>query len=70
MARRPIGVLGLDEQLREQARAWAERTARAQGLPARVEARAVLRDVAQLLGLQGAVQARQTGDKRAGSKRL
>ena len=46
---------GLDEQLRAQAQAWAEETALAQGLPARVADHDVLRDVAALLGLRGSV---------------
>jgi hypothetical protein len=48
-------VPGLDEQLRAQARAWAEETALAQGLPAKVADHDVLRDVAALLGLKGSV---------------
>lgn len=58
------------EDLRSQARAWAEQTALAQGLPAQVERADVLRDIAQLLGLRAAAQARQTGASREGSKRL
>ena len=46
---------GLDEKLRAQAQAWAEETALAQGLPARVADHDVLRDVAALLGLKGSV---------------
>ena len=46
---------GLDERLRAQAQAWAEETALAQGLPARVADHDVLRDVAALLGLKGSV---------------
>lgn len=45
---------GLDEELRARARAWARETALAQGLPAKVEDHDVLRQVATLLGLQGA----------------
>jgi hypothetical protein len=45
----------VDEQLRAQAWAWAEETALAQGLPARVADHDVLRDVAALLGLKGSV---------------
>lgn len=41
---------GLPDDLREQARAWAEETAAAQGFPARVERPDVLRSVAVLLG--------------------
>lgn len=41
---------GLPDDLREQARAWAEETAVAQGFPARVERPEVLRSVAVLLG--------------------
>ncbi len=41
---------GLPDDLREQARAWAEQTAAAQGFPARVESAEVLRSVAVLLG--------------------
>jgi hypothetical protein len=47
-------VRGLDDELRAQAQAWAEETAQAQGLPARVTDHEVLRDVAALLGLKGA----------------
>jgi hypothetical protein len=46
-------VPGPDEQLLVQARAWAEETALAQGLPAKVADHDVLRDVAALLGLKG-----------------
>lgn len=53
MVRRPIGVRGLDEQLRAQGQAWAEETAQAQGLPAKVTDHEVLRNVAALLGLKG-----------------
>jgi hypothetical protein len=45
-------VPGRDDDLREQAAAWAEQTAVAQGLPARVEDLEVLRDVCELLGLR------------------
>lgn len=55
MARLPARVPGLDERLRAQAQAWAEETALAQGLPARVADHDVLRDVAALLGLKGSV---------------
>jgi len=48
-------VPGLDEQLRAQAQAWAEETALAQGLPAKVADHDVLRSVAALLGLNGSV---------------
>jgi hypothetical protein len=48
-------VPGLDEHLRAQAQAWAEETALAQGLPAKVADHDVLRDVAALLGLEGSV---------------
>jgi hypothetical protein len=48
-------VPGLDEQLRAQAQAWAEETAIAQGLPAKVADHNVLRNVAALLGLKGSV---------------
>jgi hypothetical protein len=46
-------VPGLDDRLRAQARAWAEETALAQGLPAKVADHDVLRSVAALLGLKG-----------------
>lgn len=46
---------GLDDQLRAQAQAWAEETALAQGLPAKVADHDVLRNVAALLGLKGSV---------------
>jgi hypothetical protein len=48
--------------------AWAEQTAHAQGLPAKVEDLETLRVVATLLGLKP--QTRQTGESRDGSKRL
>jgi hypothetical protein len=48
--------------------AWAEQTAQAQGLPAKVEDVETLRDVATLLGLKP--QTRQTGVSREESKRL
>jgi hypothetical protein len=48
-------VRGLDDQLRAQAQAWAEETAQAQGLPAKVADHGVLRDVAALLGLKASV---------------
>ena len=47
--RRRTGVPGLDDDLRERARVWAEQTAMAQGLPARVSDPVVTRDVATLL---------------------
>ena len=46
---------GLDDQLRAQAQAWAEESALAQGLPAKVADHEVLRSVAALLGLKGSV---------------
>jgi hypothetical protein len=46
-------VRGLDEELRGAAAQWAEETALAQGLPARVEDLDVLRDVCELLELRG-----------------
>jgi hypothetical protein len=46
-------VPGLDDELREAAAKWAEETAVAQGLPARVEDLDVLRNVCELLGLSG-----------------
>ena len=46
---------GLDDELRARAQTWAEETALAQGLPARVAEHEVLRDVAALLGLKGSV---------------
>jgi hypothetical protein len=55
VVRRRTGVPGLDEQLRAQAQAWAEQTALAQGLPAKVADHEVLRNVAALLGLKGSV---------------
>ena len=55
MGRLPAGVSGLDDQLQAQAQAWAEGSALAQGLPARVVDHDVLRDVAALLGLKGSV---------------
>jgi hypothetical protein len=48
-------VPGLDDRLRAQAQAWAEETALAQGLPAKVADHEVLRNVASLLGLKGSV---------------
>ena len=46
---------GLDDRLRAQAQAWAEESALAQGLPAKVADHDVLRNVAALLGLKGSV---------------
>jgi hypothetical protein len=43
-------VPGLDESLRERAAKWAEETAVAQGLPAKIEDLEVLRNVCELLG--------------------
>jgi hypothetical protein len=45
-------VPGLDDSLRERAGKWAEETAVAQGLPARIEDLEVLRNVCELLGLR------------------
>jgi hypothetical protein len=45
-------VRGLDDGLRERAEQWAEETAVAQGLPARVEDLEVLQNVCELLGLR------------------
>ena len=59
---------GLPDDLRAEARTWAEETALAQGLPAKVEDMETLRAVATLLGLKP--QTRQTGSSREGSKRL
>jgi hypothetical protein len=67
------GMRGLDDELREAARRWAEQTAGAQGLPPRVMDLDVLRDVCELLGIrepESGGQARQAGRKREGSKRL
>jgi hypothetical protein len=49
--RRRTGVPGLDDELRERAARWAEETAIAQGLPARIEDLEVLRNICELLGL-------------------
>src|SRR5204863_6236253 len=49
--RRRTGVPGLDDDLSERAAKWAEETAVAQGLPARVEDIEVLRNVCELLGI-------------------
>jgi hypothetical protein len=43
---------GLDDELRERAAKWAEETAVAQGLPARIDDLEVLRDICELLGLR------------------
>jgi hypothetical protein len=61
-------VSGLPDDLRAEARTWAEQTAQAQGLPAKVEDVETLRAVATLLGLKP--QTRQTGVSREESKRL
>jgi hypothetical protein len=45
-------VSGLPDDLREQAREWAERTASAQGLPPRVTQADVIRSVTILLGVK------------------
>ena len=66
MGRRPIGVRGLDDNLRAQARAWARETALAQGLPAKVEDHDVLRSVATLLGLKGAASVAPDGSQARG----
>ena len=68
MRRRRTGVPGPADQLRVDPCAWAEQTAQAQGLPAKVEDAETLRDVVTLLGLKP--QTRQTGRSRDGSKRL
>ena len=52
MRRRRIGVPGLDDSLRERAAKWAEETAVAQGLPAKIEDLQVLRNICELLGLR------------------
>jgi hypothetical protein len=44
-------VPGLDDTLRERASKWAEQTAVAQGLPARIEDLEVLRNICELLGI-------------------
>ena len=62
MGRRRTGVRGLDDKLQAQARAWARETALAQGLPAKVEDHDVLRSVATLLGLKGALVAPDGGE--------
>jgi hypothetical protein len=46
-------VPGLADELRQSARGWAEESATAQGLPARVEDLEVLRNVLELLELRG-----------------
>ena len=51
--RRHIGVPGLDDELRQVAQEWAEESATAQGLPARVEDLEVLRNIVELLELRG-----------------
>ena len=50
--RRRTGVPGLDDSVRERAAKWAEETAIAQELPARIEDIGVLRDICDLLGLR------------------
>ena len=55
---------GLPDSLREQARAWAEATATAQGFPARVERPDVLRSVAVLLGSEKVRQDSGAPDRR------
>jgi hypothetical protein len=52
VGRRRTGVPGLDDNLREAAHRWAEESARAQGLPERVEDLDVLRCVVELLELR------------------
>jgi hypothetical protein len=44
-------VPGQDDELRERAAKWAEETAIAQGLPARIADLQVLRNICELLGL-------------------
>jgi hypothetical protein len=58
-------VSGLPDTLRQQARAWAEETAAAQGFPVRVERAEVLRSVAVLLGSD---QARESSGAPDGRK--
>ena len=67
MGRPPAGRSGTDD-LTARAAAWAERSCLDQDKPVKVTERAVLAEIAQLLGL--AAQARQTGRSRDSSKRL
>ena len=50
MGRLPVGPPGLTDELRETARAWAERSCLDQQLPLKITDARTLRDVAQLLG--------------------
>ena len=62
-----LGAVGLNDEVKACVKAWVERSRLAQGLPPKVTDPRVLAEVADLLG---GPQARQTGRKRAGSKRL
>lgn len=55
---------GLPDDLRQQARAWAEATAVAQGFPVRVDRPDVLRSVAVLLGADEAPETSGAPDRR------
>lgn len=46
----PAGLPGLTDDLRERARAWAERSCLSQGVAVKISDPRTLRDVAQLLG--------------------
>lgn len=65
MARPLAGRSGTDDDFKARARAWAEGGCVDQGLPVKVSDPEAIRKVCELLG-----QARQTGVRRASSKRL
>ena len=60
-----VGVVGVSLPAAEVARAWAERTCVAQGVPVKVRDPAAIRAAVALVG-----QTRQSGSIRSGSKRV
>ena len=68
VGRPPAGRSGLAEDLSARARAWVERSCLDQDKPVKLSERAVLVEVAELLGLPA--QKRQIGPSRDSSKRL
>lgn len=65
MARRPAGRSGTDDERDAQMVAWVERHCAEQGIPVKLSDPDVVAQVAAVLA-----QARKTGVKRDGSKRL
>lgn len=60
-----VGVMGVKGSPAEVARAWAERTCAAQGVPVKIRDPQVIRAAVALVG-----QTRQRGSIRSGSKRV